>query len=83
MFILCISGVNACDKGSEGRAGGWTSQQQNPALANLPFSARYQEIQKKRLRLPVWEHGELSADVLVWNRSLVLVGAAGSGRPHR
>jgi HrpA-like RNA helicase len=45
-----------------------------------PYSPRYQEILKTRLKLPVWEYRDEFLGVLMKNQILVLVGETGSGK---
>ncbi|KAA3673102.1 pre-mRNA-splicing factor ATP-dependent RNA helicase DHX15/PRP43 [Paragonimus westermani] len=45
-----------------------------------PFSARYFELFRKRIRLPVWEYKENFFKVISENQVTVLVGETGSGK---
>jgi len=54
-------------------------QVMNP-LTNLPYTAKYKEILKKRLNLPVWDYKEKFEKLMQDNQTLVLVGETGSGK---
>ena len=56
------------------------SQQQINPFTNLPHTARFYDILKKRLQLPVWEYKETFNDILLRHQSFVLVGETGSGK---
>ncbi|KAF6775574.1 hypothetical protein AHF37_05303 [Paragonimus kellicotti] len=49
-------------------------------LSGKPFSARYFELFRKRIRLPVWEYKENFFKVISENQVTVLVGETGSGK---
>ncbi|KAF7255292.1 hypothetical protein EG68_07078 [Paragonimus skrjabini miyazakii] len=55
------------------------SVQVNP-YNGKPFSARYFELFRKRIRLPVWEYKENFFKVISENQVTVLVGETGSGK---
>ncbi len=48
----------------------------NP-LTNQAYSAKYYDILRKRLQLPVWEYKKLFMDTLQSNKVTVLVGETG------
>jgi len=45
-----------------------------------PYSRRWHEIHKQRIKLPVWEYKETFLRLLDENQTLVLVGETGSGK---
>ena len=55
------------------------SPQLNP-LNNQPFSAKYYDILKKRMQLPVWEYKQSFMATLEKHQVTVLVGETGSGK---
>ena len=46
----------------------------------LPYTARYQELFRKRSQLPVWDYREKFIDTVNKNQVMVLVGETGSGK---
>uniref|UniRef100_A0A674D9G2 DEAH (Asp-Glu-Ala-His) box helicase 15 n=1 Tax=Salmo trutta TaxID=8032 RepID=A0A674D9G2_SALTR len=55
-------------------------QQQINPFTNLPHTACYYEILKKRLQLPMWEYKEQFKDVLAHHQSFVFIRETGSGK---
>ncbi|XP_070291943.1 ATP-dependent RNA helicase DHX15-like [Salvelinus sp. IW2-2015] len=55
-------------------------QQQINPFTNLPHTACYYEILKKRLQLPMWEYKEQFKDVLARHQSFVFIRETGSGK---
>ncbi|KAH7699885.1 DEAD box protein/DEAH protein box helicase [Aphelenchoides avenae] len=55
----------------------------NPAVNpynGLTFSARYWELHRKRVTLPVWEYKQKFLDLMDKNQCITLVGETGSGK---
>ena len=90
LYVVCFCVCRARDHKSSSK--GVSLQEEKPKVqvsAHLsatnpytfrPYSPRYQEILRTRLKLPVWEYRNEFLEVLMKNQILVLVGETGSGK---
>lgn len=76
-------GATAKQEYSDTNAGILPSSIPEPTInrfTNKPFSRKWRDIYKERIKLPIWEYKETFMKLLDENQTIVLVGETGSGK---